>query len=460
MRAQGGDPDEDALPRRAGRARGRRAAARARRARSARSASASRRCISAPAGATKEDAIDHAVGVVCLKQARRRRRGGRAARRDPRARRGVAPRRRRRRPRRVRARRRARRPSGRSLLERAPPTAGEPCRRRTCATLARCPSCPRSRPSAASSSRCSTGGASTHVEIGDARLTRPLRSRRGRRRARRASASRRVERRGKYLIVRFESGRVLLDPPPDDGQLPARAGGRSADDPHRRAVVRLDDGSDVAYRDVRRFGTWLLLEPGRARRLPRRAARRGAARARASRRARSRDGSRGRRAPIKAALLDQRTLAGHREHLRRRGALARADPSAAPGAASSTRRRSRACTAAIRAALELGIARQGATLRDYRQPDGARGLDAARVQGLRPRRRAVRPLRHADREDPRRRPRHVVLPGVPAAAERRLGGEQLVERGRRGRAARARCSRRSAGRRSGSAAPSSRPVSS
>ena len=28
-----------------------------------------------------------------------------------------------------------------------------------------------------------------------------------------------------------------------------------------RAVVRLDDGSDVVYRDVRRFGTWLLLEP-------------------------------------------------------------------------------------------------------------------------------------------------------------------------------------------------------
>ena len=28
----------------------------------------------------------------------------------------------------------------------------------------------------------------------------------------------------------------------------------------RRAVVKLDDGSDVAYRDVRRFGTWVLLD--------------------------------------------------------------------------------------------------------------------------------------------------------------------------------------------------------
>ena len=34
------------------------------------------------------------------------------------------------------------------------------------------------------------------------------------------------------------------------------------DDPYRRAVVRLDDGSDVvAYRDVRRFGTWLSSSP-------------------------------------------------------------------------------------------------------------------------------------------------------------------------------------------------------
>ena len=34
----------------------------------------------------------------------------------------------------------------------------------------------------------------------------------------------------------------------------------SGDEP-RHAVVRLDDGTSVAYRDVRRFGTWLLLEP-------------------------------------------------------------------------------------------------------------------------------------------------------------------------------------------------------
>src|SRR5437660_12003615 len=69
-----------------------------------------------------------------------------------------------------------------------------------------------------------------------------------------------VERRGKYLVVRFESRRVLLIHLRMTGSLLHVRGGLE-DDPHRRAVVRLDDGSDVTYRDVRRFGTWVVLEP-------------------------------------------------------------------------------------------------------------------------------------------------------------------------------------------------------
>src|SRR6266566_7088725 len=71
-----------------------------------------------------------------------------------------------------------------------------------------------------------------------------------------------LDRRGKYLIVRFETGRVLLIHLRMTGSLRHAGPGGLQADPHRRAVVRLDDGSDVAYRDVRRFGTWLLLEPG------------------------------------------------------------------------------------------------------------------------------------------------------------------------------------------------------
>src|SRR6266511_4852728 len=71
-----------------------------------------------------------------------------------------------------------------------------------------------------------------------------------------------VERRCKYLVFRVESGRSLLIHLRMTGSLRHARAGSLADDPYRRAVVRLDDGSDVAYRDVRRFGTWLLLEPG------------------------------------------------------------------------------------------------------------------------------------------------------------------------------------------------------
>ena len=64
-----------------------------------------------------------------------------------------------------------------------------------------------------------------------------------------------VERRGKYLVVRLESGRVLLV------HLRMTGGFRYEPATHERAVLELDDGTRIAYRDVRRFGTWLLLEP-------------------------------------------------------------------------------------------------------------------------------------------------------------------------------------------------------
>ena len=132
-----------------------------------------------------------------------------------------------------------------------------------------------------------------------------------------------VDRRGKYLIVRFESGRALLIHLRMTGSLLHAAAGTLPDDPHRRAVVKLDDGSDVAYRDVRRFGTWLLLEPAEVDDVPRRARRARAARGRVQ-------GEAPRRAARGPARADQggdpRPAHGRRrrEHLRRRGALARA----------------------------------------------------------------------------------------------------------------------------------------
>jgi len=179
-----------------------------------------------------------------------------------------------------------------------------------------------------------------------------------------------VERRGKYLIVRFETGCVLLIHLRMTGSLRHGPHGALAEDPHRRAVLSLDNGSEVAYRDVRRFGTWELFEPGElrpylARRLGPEPLGQLSADGLGRRLA-------GRRAPLKSVLLDQRTIAGlgniyadealwHSglHPLREAGGL---DPD-------ELRRLHRA----VRKVLRLGIERQGSTLRDYAAPDGANG---------------------------------------------------------------------------------------
>jgi len=192
-----------------------------------------------------------------------------------------------------------------------------------------------------------------------------------------------VERRGKYLVVRFESGRVLLIHLRMTGSLLSAASGSLPDDPHRRAVVKLDDGSDVAYRDVRRFGTWLLLEPGEAE--PYLAARVGDEPLDALFTA-ARLGERlaGRRTSLKAALLDQRTLAGM-GNIYVDEALWRARLNPLRPASGLDRNELRRLHRGIRAALEHGLARQGSTLRDYRLPDGSGGSmqDEFRVYGRR-----------------------------------------------------------------------------
>jgi formamidopyrimidine-DNA glycosylase len=180
-----------------------------------------------------------------------------------------------------------------------------------------------------------------------------------------------LERRGKYLIVRFESGRGLLIHLRMTGSLRHGGAGTLPDDPYRRAVVRLDDGSDVAYRDVRRFGTWLVLEPDElddyvdARVGPEPLLGSYRARDLAARLER-------RRAPVKAVILDQRTVAGV-GNIYADEALWRARVHPLTPAAELDQEQVRALHRGIRRALQHGIARQGSTLRDYALPDGGSG---------------------------------------------------------------------------------------
>jgi formamidopyrimidine-DNA glycosylase len=205
------------------------------------------------------------------------------------------------------------------------------------------------------------------VEITDARLTRPLdpfevaRELEGERVAV-------VDRRGKYLILRFESGRALLIHLRMTGAV---LHGTADGDPHRRASIQLDDGTAVSYRDVRRFGTWLLLEPAEVDAyVDARVGREPLAGSYRSKHLAERLA--GRRAPVKAAILDQRTVAGvgniYADEALWRARIHPLTPAAALDGVQVS-----ALYRGIRQALQAGIRRQGSTLRDYRLPDGASG---------------------------------------------------------------------------------------
>jgi formamidopyrimidine-DNA glycosylase len=209
-----------------------------------------------------------------------------------------------------------------------------------------------------------------HVAIEDARLTRPEDSAEvaAELTGERVTA---LDRRGKYLVVRFESGRVLLIHLRMTGNLLYAPPGQPADVTHTRAVVKLDDGSDVVYRDIRRFGTWLLVEPkGLDPYLARRLGGEPLGRAFTTKALAAKLADR--RAPVKAALLDQRTLAGL-GNIYVDEALWRARIHPLRPARELAHDELKALRDGIKKALATGIAREGATLRDYLQPDGRAG---------------------------------------------------------------------------------------
>jgi formamidopyrimidine-DNA glycosylase len=165
-----------------------------------------------------------------------------------------------------------------------------------------------------------------------------------------------VDRRGKYIVVRLESGHTLLV------HLRMTGGFRYAPASHERAVLELDDGSRVAYRDTRRFGTWLLTEEDDAEHLlavkngPEPLGRAFTTDFLAGRLA-------GRKAPLKAAVLDQRTVAGL-GNIYADEALWHSRLNPLRPAGELTREEVAALRDGIRKALKLGISRQGADLGD------------------------------------------------------------------------------------------------
>ncbi len=202
------------------------------------------------------------------------------------------------------------------------------------------------------------------VEVLDGRLTRPFDPREV---AAELQGERvvSVERRGKYLVVRLEGGAALV--------VHLRMTGSFGFEPvtHERALVELEDGTRLVYRDVRRFGTWLVLADGElepyldAKNGPEPLGARFTVAWLADRLGR-------RKAPLKAVLLDQRVVAGL-GNIYADEALWRAELSPLRPASSLNPDEIRRLHRAIRAALRTGIDRQGSTLRDYATPDGSAG---------------------------------------------------------------------------------------
>jgi len=180
-----------------------------------------------------------------------------------------------------------------------------------------------------------------------------------------------VERRGKYLLWRLGSGRTLVVHLRMTGSLLHFPAGDLPADAYRRATLALDTGAAVGYRDVRRFGTWELLDDGHLR--PYLALRLGpeplAPSFTSARLARI---VAERRAPIKAVLLDQRRIAGigniYADEALWRARIHPRRPAGELDAAEVAR-----LHRAVRAALRRGVELSGSTLRDYVTPDGEGG---------------------------------------------------------------------------------------
>jgi formamidopyrimidine-DNA glycosylase len=211
-------------------------------------------------------------------------------------------------------------------------------------------------------------------------------------RLRRALPGRRFEallRHGKYLIATLDSGERLLLHLGMTGQLfgsgvssvrllSSTRGAALTPEAQRRGFVpdphthlRLaftDGGSEVLFRDARKFGKVQLLAPGEE---PKRLALLG----RDALAARASDlfsACKRRRAPIKTVLLDQSVLAGV-GNIYADEALFLAGVRPTRRAERVTRRECEALAKAVRRVLRRSIATGGSSISDYVQPDGADG---------------------------------------------------------------------------------------
>jgi formamidopyrimidine-DNA glycosylase len=178
-----------------------------------------------------------------------------------------------------------------------------------------------------------------------------------------------VGRAGKYLIWSLSADRYLLVHLRMTGALLFDP---DVDPPHTRVRFELDGGHRVIYNDPRRFGTGHLIHGAQARDAYL-AARIGAEPFSEQFTAEYlRTAARGRVAPVKAFLLDQRRIAGvgniYADEALFRAGIHPLRPAGRLTTAQWSRLRD-----TIEEALAAGIEAKGASIDDFRHVDGARG---------------------------------------------------------------------------------------
>ena len=184
-----------------------------------------------------------------------------------------------------------------------------------------------------------------------------------------------IDRRAKYLLLRLDDGHTLITHLGMSGRMTLHDAASAAEHPfqrHDHVVIDTEEGWQVRFNDARRFGLMLLAAdeevPGHklfkglgpepldkafdgeslAKRL------------------------KGRRTPIKAALLDQKTLVGV-GNIYACEALFLAGISPRRSAHTVQGERAERLAAAIKRVLISSIDDGGSTLRDHVQPDGELG---------------------------------------------------------------------------------------
>ena len=179
-------------------------------------------------------------------------------------------------------------------------------------------------------------------------------------------------RRAKYILMRLGDGDSVLIHLGMSGRMLIERAGRNAIPVHEHLTIETDDGTIVGFVDPRRFGSVDLVATADEDRHRLLAALGPEPLDEAFSPAILAAALAGRRTPLKAALLDQKTVAGL-GNIYVCEALFRAGLSPRRLAASVKRAGLTRLVAEIKATLGEAIAAGGSSLRDYVQPDGELG---------------------------------------------------------------------------------------